>query len=42
MDPRDWVLYHGWTLYKEGKEGEKDISLWLVYRENKAKELLVE
>jgi len=21
------VLYHGWNLYKEEKEGEKDISI---------------
>jgi len=30
MDPRDWVIYHGWILYKDGEEGEKDISVFLV------------
>jgi hypothetical protein len=28
MDPKDWALYQGWTLYKEGKEGEDYISLF--------------
>jgi hypothetical protein len=29
MDPRDWFLYHGWILYKDEEEGEKDISFCL-------------
>jgi hypothetical protein len=29
MDPKDQVIYHGWILYKDKEEGEKDISFFL-------------
>jgi hypothetical protein len=29
MYSRDQVLYHGWNLYKNKKEGEKGISFFL-------------